>query len=142
MSPNVRRGTYILLLDFSSPFDIQVGALGTLHFDPGRYCYVGSAMGGLDQRLRRHLSRDKKVRWHIDRLTVRADAAEAWESYPEYIEECDLAHLAEGCGMVPVHNGFGCSDCGCRTHLFLVPEGADSNLIRKCALNRYDNVLV
>ena len=140
MKPSVRRGTYVLLLDFLQPSDIGVGSKGILHFDAGRYCYVGSAMGGLDQRLSRYLRHEKCMRWHIDFLTVRADAAEAWESYPDPIPECDLARMAEACGMVPVHPGFGCSDCRCRTHLFTVPEGTDRTLISKCGLHSFTSV--
>lgn len=140
MSQTIRRGTYVLLLDFLSARDIEVGSLGILHFDPGRYCYVGSAMGGLDQRLSRHLRKEKSIRWHIDRLTVSADVCEAWESYPDYVEECSLAHCAEACGMVPIHPGFGCSDCSCRTHLFRVTEGSDRMLIERCSLEGYQQV--
>lgn len=138
MTQTKRKGTYVLLLDLFSPKDIETGSLGILHFDAGRYCYVGSAMGGLDQRLSRHLRKEKKIRWHIDRLTVNADASEAWESYPEYIDECMLAHYAERCGMIPAHRGFGCSDCKCVTHLFLVPEGTDGLLIKECGLSRFE----
>ncbi len=137
MTQTRRGGTYVLLLDFFSSMDIEVGRLGVLHFEPGRYCYVGSAMGGLDQRLSRHLRDDKKVRWHVDRLTIPADRREAWESYPDCVGECDLAHCAEECGMVPVHPGFGCSDCRCRTHLFMVPEGSDRRLITECGLSKF-----
>ena len=75
-------------------------------------------MNGLDQRLNRHLSKSKKVRWHIDYLTTVCDGSEAYESYPEPISECDLAKLVEKCGGIPEMDGFGCSDCDCRTHLF------------------------
>jgi Uri superfamily endonuclease len=140
MTQTMRRGTYVLLLDFFSPRDLKVGSLGILHFNPGRYCYVGSAMGGLDQRLSRHLRKEKTIRWHIDNLTVSADRVEAWESYPDPIPECDLARMAEACGMVPVHPGFGCSDCRCRTHLFTVPEGTDRTLISRCGLHSFTSV--
>ena len=72
-----RPGTYILIITLGSDIVLDVGALGPLHFPKGLYCYVGSAMGGLDQRVSRHLSKDKKVRWHIDRLTMAADSVEA-----------------------------------------------------------------
>ena len=137
MTQTIRRGTYVLLLDFFAPRDIGVGSLGILHFSPGRYCYVGSAMGGLDQRLSRHLRKVKTIRWHIDNLTVSADHCEAWESYPDFIEECSLAHKAEECGMMPVHPGFGCSDCHCRTHLFLAAGDSADRLISSCSLERY-----
>ena len=136
MSP-VRKGTYVLFMTLREETPITAGALGPHAFSPGLYCYVGSAMGGLDQRLSRHLRRNKTIRWHIDRLTVAADRAEAWESYPDPIPECVLARTAVECGTLPVHPGFGCSDCRCMTHLFIVPEGTDRGLVSRCGLKRF-----
>ena len=135
--PEKRRGTYVLFLTFYSPFSSEVGSLGRLDLPSGESCYVGSAMGGLDHRLDRHLSKEKRICWHIDRLTVRADRMEAYESYPDPIPECDLAHIAEGSGCVPMHKGFGCSDCRCDTHLFLVDPDSKTELIRGASLHRY-----
>lgn len=129
-----RPGTYILLMTLGSDRDIVVGALGTLHFPAGTYCYVGSAMGGLDQRVSRHLSREKSVRWHIDRLTIVADSSEAYVSYPDWIPECTLARMAEGFGMEPFAEGFGCSDCRCRTHLFRTDAEAIARLVSEARL--------
>jgi len=120
----VRRGTYALLIALGSDSVLDVGALGEVPFLSGCYCYVGSAMGGLDQRVSRHISKDKKVRWHIDRLTTVADSVEAYESYPDYVPECGLARMAEEAGMEPFALGFGCSDCRCRTHLFRTDEAS------------------
>ncbi len=114
----IRKGTYVLAIALGSDLDIEVGALGTLSFGKGIYCYVGSALGGLDSRVERHLRKDKVLKWHADYLTTRADSVEAYISYPDYIDECELARLAEQYGMEPSHKGFGCSDCKCRTHLF------------------------
>lgn len=114
----VRKGTYVLAIILDADRDIKVGALGTFHFSKGMYCYVGSAMSGLDQRLSRHLRMDKTLKWHIDYLTTAADYVYAFESYPDPIPECTLARLAEACGMTPSVKGFGCSDCNCPTHLF------------------------
>ena len=118
----VRRGTYALLVSMGSDSVLDVGALGEVPFPSGRYCYVGSAMGGLDQRVSRHLTKEKKARWHIDSLTMAADSAEAYESYPDPVPECELARIAEESGMEPWAEGFGCSDCRCRTHLFRTEE--------------------
>ena len=104
------------------------------NFPGGTYCYVGSAMGGLDQRVSRHISREKKVRWHIDRLTLAADSVDAYVSYPDFIGECTLASMAEACGMVPFADGFGCSDCRCRTHLFRADPDSIARLIREAGL--------
>ena len=129
-----RPGTYILTSALGSDTELEGGALGTLLFSAGEYCYVGSAMGGLDQRVSRHLSREKKVRWHIDRLTLAADSVDAYVSYPDFIGECTLASMAEACGMVPFADGFGCSDCRCRTHLFRADPDSIARLIREAGL--------
>lgn len=69
----VRRGTYVLTVRLDSPRTVRAGALGELRFDAGTYLYAGSAMGGLDQRISRHLSKEKTIRWHIDSLTMVCD---------------------------------------------------------------------
>lgn len=132
---SVRRGTYALFVSLDKDEEVAVGALGKHLFKAGLYCYVGSAMGGLDQRLKRHLSHQKTLRWHIDYLSVRCASAEAWESYPDYIPECRLAEIAEECGGVPEMDGFGCSDCRCRTHLFRVTRAQKEAIISQARLS-------
>ncbi len=138
-----RPGTYVLVATLGSDTVLDVGALGAVNLMAGTYCYVGSAMGGLDQRVSRHISRDKSVRWHIDRLTLAADDVYAYESYPDPVPECTLARMASGSGMVPAVDGFGCSDCRCRTHLFRADPGSLSTLVSTARLApfRGDGVL-
>ena len=52
--------------------EILVGRLGALPVEPGFYVYVGSAFGpgGLERRVGRHATTEKKHRWHIDYLTA------------------------------------------------------------------------
>jgi len=66
------KGLYILLGYVTKDVSINVGRLGTILFRRGFYLYIGSAKGagGLYTRLKRHLLRSKKTRWHIDYLTV------------------------------------------------------------------------
>ena len=96
-------------------------------------------MGGLDQRVSRHLARCKGIRWHIDRLTTVCDGSEAWESYPDFIGECELARIAEECGGIPEMDGFGCSDCSWRTHLFRMDSGAADELVSRARLERFSD---
>lgn len=133
----IRRGTYVLSITLGSDLDIEVGALGTLHFSEGLYCYAGSAMGGIDQRVSRHIRREKTVKWHVDHLTTRADSVEAWTSYPDFIPECELASMAVECGMVPSVRGFGCSDCRCPTHLFLADGDSLMSLVARAGLEPF-----
>ena len=133
----IRRGTYVLSITLGSDLDIEVGALGTFHFSKGLYCYVGSARGGIDQRVSRHIRREKTVKWHVDHLTIRADSVEAWISYPDSIPECELASMAVECGMVPSVRGFGCSDCRCDTHLFSADRDSLSSLVARAGLEPF-----
>ena len=132
-----RMGTYVLVITLGSDLTTEVGALGTLSFPAGVYLYTGSALGGLDQRVSRHIRHEKTVKWHIDRLTVAADSVVAYESYPDYVPECELASMAGDCGMVPSVDGFGCSDCSCRTHLFRVTDGSLDLLISRARLEPF-----
>ena len=132
-----RMGTYVLIITLGSDLTTEVGALGTLSFPAGVYLYTGSALGGLDQRVSRHIRHEKTVKWHIDRLTVAADSVIAYESYPDYVPECELASMACDCGMVPSVDGFGCSDCSCRTHLFRVTDGSLDLLISRARLEPF-----
>ncbi|MCQ2078663.1 MAG: GIY-YIG nuclease family protein [archaeon] len=134
---SVRKGTYALFIILERDETISIGARGPHLFRAGTYCYVGSAMAGLDQRLGRHLAREKKLKWHIDHLTTRCACSEAWESYPDFIPECDLAHAVESLGGEPEMDGFGCSDCTCRTHLFRVSEKVKEDVLARCVLERH-----
>jgi endonuclease-3 len=118
-------GTYTLLCSLPEPTTLTVGALGDHRLPAGAYAYTGSALGpGGFARVDRHrrVARgDSDARhWHVDHLTgspattlvdavtTRADA------------ECRVARaLPDG----PV-DGFGASDCDCRSHLAHAPTTA------------------
>ena len=67
-------GAYPLLIDLAADSVLDIAAFKDRRVTPGHYLYAGSAngRGGLRARLARHLRRDKKPHWHIDRLTVAA----------------------------------------------------------------------
>ena len=132
-----RKGTYVILIALGSDAEIRVGALGTFHFCKGTYCYVGSALGGLDPRVKRHLRKEKVLKWHADYLTSEAEGLEAYISYPDYIPECELARIASECGMEPSIKGFGCSDCSCDTHLFKVTESSLERFLERTGMTRF-----
>lgn len=132
-----RKGTYVIIIALGSDADIRVGALGIFRFSKGTYCYVGSALGGIDPRVRRHLRKDKVLKWHADYLTTKADSCRAYISYPDYIPECELAGIAEKCGMEPAVKGFGCSDCGCYTHLFRTDEESLKSFLKRTNMTEF-----
>ena len=113
------KGVYLLFLRVKRDLRMRVGSLGVIDFKEGLYVYVGSAQNNLEKRVRRHLSREKKVRWHIDYLTLSGSvdvvAVCAYELGREY--ECIIASYLQEISEEVV-GGFGCSDCECRSHLF------------------------
>lgn len=116
---DVSGGTYTLILELESPVTVEIGALGTHRLPAGQYAYTGSALGtGGFSRVDRHYelaAGDRSVRhWHIDYLlgheavSLRGDVRT-----PDADIECAVAgDLPDG----PV-DGFGASDCNCRSHL-------------------------
>jgi len=120
-------GTYILLFYLQKNETVQIGKLGKFIFTSGYYCYVGSAFGpgGLKARVTRHIKLDKLNRWHIDYIRSKMVLLEVWYTVQPTKLECALSgQLAFMNCNLPV-NGFGASDCKCKSHLFqfkLKPE--------------------
>jgi len=118
------RGRYVLLLEVVTGVSFPVRSGATFDLRAGTYAYVGSAAGsgGVAARVSRHLRRAKQPHWHIDHLLMRAEVR-AVVCFGLQVGECALAgHLENVLGGSPVP-GFGCSDCRCPSHLFLLPKG-------------------
>ncbi len=116
-------GAYVLLIRLGRRLSIELPRLGTPVLEPGWYAYCGSAHGpgGIRARVLRHMRKDKKVRWHVDRLTIAAREVRAATFLDR--SECDLvARLLEAGFTVPVA-GFGSTDCeNCPAHLLRRPQ--------------------
>jgi len=107
--------SYMLFMNINKNLSLRIGKLGELRFDKGKYIYVGSARKGLNNRIQRHLAKNKKLFWHIDYLTIHP-RVEVFKVGVSNIEECKLAgFLKRRLDVIP---GFGCSDCNCEGHLF------------------------
>jgi Uri superfamily endonuclease len=122
-------GTYALILRSQSTKAIQVGRWGQLDLQPGYYLYVGSSFGsgGVRARVSRHLRREKRKHWHIDYLREHVTPEEVWISYAaNRLEHKWAGILFELPEMLPVQD-FGCSDCGCYSHLFFTLRMPESN---------------
>ncbi|MFP4170129.1 MAG: GIY-YIG nuclease family protein [Methanomassiliicoccales archaeon] len=113
------KGSYVLTFSLEYPTAVIVGKLGEHTFPPGRYAYVGSALNGLEARVARHFSPDKRRRWHIDHLLAHAVDLRALLLRSGDRMECFLSRMV---GHLPGSgkemDGFGSSDCGCETHLY------------------------
>lgn len=119
------RGIYCLLISVKADSKVKVGALGRMLFKKGTYCYVGSAQNGLEARVARHLSKKKKLFWHIDYLLANRKAASVRGVFYKIAGkkvECETARGLAKIGGVPI-SGFGCSDCSCNSHLFFLSPG-------------------
>jgi Uri superfamily endonuclease len=130
-SKNMTPGSYILIVELDRPCLIQIGKLGSFDFEEGIYAYCGSALNGLESRLRRHFSTNKKTRWHIDYLLEEGKAIEALVLPSAIRLECLLNRLvARMPGSIEPVRGFGSSDCSCRSHLHRLSEEGLSGLRR------------
>lgn len=115
------KGVYIVLFRLEEPRTLEVGALGEIDFGEGIYVYTGSARNSVESRISRHFEEVEKKFWHIDYFSSRAEVFD-YLVLPEVSEyECVMAGILSGfCESV---EDFGCSDCGCDSHLFKLPEG-------------------
>jgi Uri superfamily endonuclease len=110
----------VLIIQVDKTVDVNVGALGKLTFEKGLYAYVGSAQANLEQRIKRHLAKEKQLFWHIDYLLNdnAARIVKVLYKQADKTEECDIAKAIGEKGE-PV-DSFGCSDCNCKSHLFRI----------------------
>jgi Uri superfamily endonuclease len=118
MAKTVLKGTYCLIIHLKNDSQVKVGKLGPINFKEGYYVYVGSALNSLESRLKRHLSSNKKIFWHVDYL-LNSDDAELVDivfAVDNGKWECTLASEISNEGSEI--KGFGCSDCKCSSHLF------------------------
>jgi sugar fermentation stimulation protein A len=112
------RGAYLLVLYNNAPFTKTIGSLGERQFKKGYYVYVGSAMRGLENRVKRHMRKRKKRRWHLDYiLPYRMKAVKVYRIRREdRIEEQAAKRMMDICRHhVP---GFGASDSSMDSHFF------------------------
>jgi len=123
-------GTYTLLLALPDPITTEIGALGTHALPAGAYAYTGSALGSggfarVDRHRRVAAGEHDTRHWHVDYLTGHPTTdLVAVVTSPGVDAECAVAgRLPDG----PV-DGFGASDCGCRSHL---AAGEDAESVRK-----------
>jgi len=94
---------------------LEIGKLGWFEIPAGLYVYTGSAKRNPEARIARHLSREKRLRWHIDYLLAAPDCRVV-EVLRHAEAECEVNRRTAGRILVP---RFGASDCraGCGSHL-------------------------
>ena len=133
-------GVYTLIIELTRESVIAVGQLGSHRFPKGFYAYTGSALGmrgglSLKGRVGRHLSSEKRKRWHLDYLLNSRSTEIVAVVYSETHSrmECMISKNLEGLeDAINIVEGFGSSDCrrGCQSHLHYFPSTTSERLIR------------
>ncbi len=135
------KGIYVLILYLMRDKCLRIGALGKLKFQNGFYAYIGSAQNSLEKRIERHLSKRKKLRWHIDYLLEQGEIKEVWiKKNASRREECSIAEIFSTM-FTPVRK-FGASDCRCEAHLFYLGDKYHAFItkLKKHKLRNYSSI--
>ncbi len=115
------KGIYLLMIELKNALKKEVGARGKVEFKAGRYIYVGSAQNGVESRVKRHVSDEKKKHWHIDYFLEEASVKDTLVYNEGKEGECRTAALLKE--EFEYIEDFGCSDCSCDSHLFYSQRG-------------------
>jgi len=134
------RGTYCLIIELEESSRIEIGSLGMIEFPAGIYVYVGSALAGIEKRVARHRSNEKRRKWHIDFLLDQAQVLSVIAIPTDTKKtECEVARALLECeGACAPIMGFGSSDCSCKSHLIFFedvdPEWVAENISRRLSM--------
>ena len=118
------KGTYILMMKLKDNSKMRIGKLDLIDFPKGYYCYVGSALGkavNLENRIGRHkklnTKKSGKLKWHIDYFLVNPNSSiiDTIVIQNNHRLECSISEKLERIAKKSI-NGFGCSDCNCKSH--------------------------
>lgn len=129
------KGCYCLIINVDGKMELKIGKLGKIKFKRGYYVYVGSAMNSLKSRIRRHLSEDKKLHWHVDYLLKKAKIRDVIYNESTRKIECELSeYISKKTDGI---KGFGCSDCECESHLYYFKTKKEAI---ECVENAYKSI--
>jgi Uri superfamily endonuclease len=114
------KGIYILKIKLKNNIILKIGKLGNIKFNNGYYYYIGSAQNNLENRIKRHLRKNKKFHWHIDNFLKDKNTKIIKIHYNNKNKdnECKTAKILLKKG-IPIKR-FGCSDCRCISHLIKI----------------------
>ena len=119
---NPNHTLYAIYLYINKQEMIQIGKLGTFDFPKGVYIYVGSAKRNIKSRIKRHMQKEKKLRWHFDYLRRYGTVLNV-ETFDDSLSECERSQQiktkVDGEFLV---KGFGSSDCKCISHLIFIEK--------------------
>lgn len=110
-------GSYCLIINVKNRMYLKIGRKVKKYFPAGFYVYVGSAMNNPDRRIARYISTDKKIHWHIDYLLEHSQLVCIFRIDSTVRLECGISNSIYLKSEATVTQGFGASDCSCKTHL-------------------------
>jgi Uri superfamily endonuclease len=124
-------GTYAIIFRCRTKTRMQIGRFGNTTLRKGYYIYVGSAFGpgGVHARVSRHYRKNKTPHWHIDYLRAFMSPVSVWYTHDHRRLEHRWAHAFLRMDRMIDFKGFGCSDCGCRSHLFYTRDEPEPAVI-------------
>ncbi len=126
----MRCTTYILIIQKRTSSEIALKTR-TIFMEKGLYLYVGSAKRNMEQRLARHMRKEKKHFWHIDYVTAGKDVSLAGILLSSG-DECETLQRVSALGLL-FGRKLGSSDCGCRSH-FVRVEGRNLVSLRRALM--------
>ncbi|MHA1379031.1 MAG: GIY-YIG nuclease family protein [Candidatus Helarchaeota archaeon] len=119
-------GVYALIIEVKEDTFLKIGKRKNYNFLAGKYVYIGSALGkfsnNIENRLKRHFSKNKKLFWHIDYFLANSKIKPIQAVYGLTTEkkECNLSSQLSKYMNTVIFKEFGNSDCrsNCKTHLY------------------------
>ncbi len=117
------RGLYTLVIHIPRDMVIKVGSLGDIKLSKGYYTYIGSGGANILKRVKRHFMQKKRVKWHIDYVTIVAKPLKAYILTDPPMDEASLAeYLGRFFRYIP---RFGASDSRYASHFFYLGSRDD-----------------
>jgi len=137
LKPTDNSGIYILELFAKNNLTFNHKKFGHIKLPNGYFYYIGSAQKNLEQRIKRHVKKEKKLHWHIDYLTCKRSTKLKSifiikNRKKEY--ECKLVNeMQKIFYLKSLIKNFGNSDCtNCDSHLLYSRNSIDYNQL--CSL--------
>jgi Uri superfamily endonuclease len=118
MKQLINSGTYAIVFYLMEDNEFIIPRFGRVFFRKGYYVYSGSAKKNLIPRVKRHIRKEKKLKWHIDYFSVSEKVITKKIFLFAHRSECEINRFFKLSGGKIVIEKFGASDCKnkCKSH--------------------------
>jgi Uri superfamily endonuclease len=107
----INSGSYAIIYYLSNTSEMQTLRFGSIKLKPGYYVYSGSAKKNLVHRVRRHIRKEKTLKWHVDYFSILADVIPKKVFLFESKSECEINQHFKNLGGSIIIDKFGATDC-------------------------------